>query len=117
MKFALKYGIFSGVVTLGILSAALTAQAATPSLYLATTGGDNVSISVSNADPNSSVQLSYIQSGSSLPTTISNFGYTSSSGSFSSTVSASSYGINNNAQLYVTVNGQQSNRGTYYSTC
>ena len=97
----------------GVFGIASTALAATPNLYLSASGSDNVTLNISNADPNSSVQLSYTQPGSSLATTISNFGYTNSSGYFSTSVSASSYGINSGAQLYVTVNGQQSNQVTY----
>jgi plastocyanin len=104
------------VVGFGVLFLAGTAFAATPTLSLATTGGDNVTMTVNNADPNSSIQLSYTAPASSLATTISNFGYTNSSGYFSSTVSASAYGIGNGSQLYVTVNGQQSNQSVYYST-
>lgn len=71
--------------------------------------GSNTNITVSGASPYSSVQLSYTSPGSSLPTTISNFGTTDGSGYFVTGVSSSSYGISNGVSIYVTVGGQQSN--------
>lgn len=107
MKNIIKFA--SVAAFLGLLLAAKPAMAATPSLSLYSSGGDNVTITINNADPNSSIRLNYTQPGSSLVTSISNFGYTNSSGYYSSGISVSAYGIGSGSQVYVTVNGQQSN--------
>lgn len=83
------------------------AKAFTPTLSLSNSGGDSVVVSV-YGDANSGIQLSYNQSGSSLPTVITNFGTTNSSGYFSTSVNNSAYGIPSGALVFVTINGQQS---------
>lgn len=102
----------SSLAIVGMLFSAAPALAASPNLTLISSGGDNVTLTVTNADSNAPVQLNYIQPGSSLATTITNFGYTNGSGYFTTMVSGSSYGINSGSQVYVTINGQQSNRTT-----
>ena len=109
MKIARIFTAFA--VAAGLLVAAPSALAYNPSLS-ASANGSNVVLNISNAYPNSSIQLSYTVMGSSLPTTVSNFGYTDSNGYYSTTVSSGAYGITGGSQLYVTVGGQQSNTVT-----
>jgi len=84
-----------------------TSFAYSPTLSLSQAGGDNVTVTV-NGDSYASIELNYTLSGSNLPTKISNFGMTNQSGYFSTTISASAYGLNSGAQVYVVINGQQS---------
>ncbi len=96
------------VGALSVFGLAPSASAYYPTLSVNNNGGNSI-LTVSNAAPNSSVQLSYTPSGSSLATTVSNFGYTDGSGNFTTNVSSSSYGLSGASQIYVTVGGQQSN--------
>lgn len=85
------------------------ALAMTPTLSLSGTGdGDSVQISVSG-DPNASVILFYIKTGSGQQ--LSPIGTTNASGNLAITVSTSSYGVAVGSTVYVTtggVNGSQS---------
>ncbi len=95
----------AGSVAFSLLVVQL-AYAATPTLSLLNIGGDSVQISVSG-DPNANVTFYYnVASPSGVQTTT--LGLTNSSGYFSTTISASSYGINTGQSVYVIVNGQQS---------
>lgn len=107
----MKKIIFAAVLAL-LGSFALPAFAYSPTLSINNAGGDNYSLIVSNAFPNSSIQLSYTVPGSSLPTTIGNFGYTNNSGYYTATVSGNSYGISGGGQVYVTIGGERSNTVT-----
>jgi hypothetical protein len=78
-----------------------------PSLSASSQGNGSVLLSVSNANPNSQVDLSSKQT-SSLWTVVSNIGRTDNSGYFSQVVSLPTDGSSNIIQLYVTVGGQQS---------
>lgn len=99
---------------IGFFSFALPALAYYPSLSISNNGGDTVSISINGAQPNSSIALSYTATGSTLATTISNFGYTDYSGNYTASASASAYGFSSGSQIYVTVAGQQSNSVNYF---
>ncbi|MCL5666611.1 MAG: hypothetical protein M1383_02475 [Patescibacteria group bacterium] len=108
--------VFFSLFALGLLMAGTSPALATaPYLSLADTGSGNVNLMVSNAAINSSIQLSYTQSGSTLATTINNFGATNGSGYYSTSFNGSAYGISSGSQVYVTVAGQQSNIVQYNS--
>jgi hypothetical protein len=81
----------------------------TPSLSVNLEGSDLVRVVVSNADPYASITLARRQQGSSLWTTISNFGTTDSSGYSSQTTNLASYGSNSQIEFYAEVGGRQSN--------
>ncbi len=95
------------------LLAAAPALAYSPSLSVYSSGSDNTTISVSGSQPNSQITLYYTPSGSSLKTSVSNFGLTDYSGNFSTNVSSSAYGFSSGSQVYVVVAGQQSNTVNY----
>jgi hypothetical protein len=102
-------------VTAGLLSFGSAALAYNPILSL-TGSGTSYSLSVSEAYPNTSVQLDYSVSGSSLPTTITNFGTTDNNGNFTTSFDSSTYGITEGSLMYVTVAGQRSNTVTVGTT-
>src|SRR6266404_4053219 len=110
MKILYKFGI----IAIGLIAFAPTALAASPNLSLSG-NGDNITLSVSNADYNSQVEIDYISPGSSLVTKISNPNFVTSGGYFSTAISAANYGITSGSQVFVTVNGQESNRVNYPS--
>ncbi len=115
MRNSLKLFSFTALIAVFFgFSASVLAYGS--NLSITDAGGGNANIMVSNAPAYSSIQLSYTVPGSSLPTTIGNFGTTGSNGYFSTTISSSAYGINNGAQVYVTVGGQQSNSVQYGSS-
>lgn len=98
-------------LAVGSLFVATGAYAATPTLSLSSVGGDSVQVSVSG-DPNVSVMFYYNVASASGMQTIT-LGTTNSSGYFSTTISASSHGINAGQSVYVIVNGQQSAMQTW----
>jgi len=107
-----KFGLFLfslGVLIFFMFFSAPIAQAITPTLSLAGTGdGDSVQISVTG-DPSTSVLFVYNKSGSGQQ--ISSIGTTNVSGTLTTTVSSSSYGIPSGALVYVatgSINGPQS---------
>ncbi|MCX6747871.1 MAG: peptidoglycan-binding domain-containing protein [Candidatus Nomurabacteria bacterium] len=106
MNIYKKLVVFSFVL-LVVLGFAGSASAMMPTLYLASSYGDSVSLSV-NGDANSSVTLFYPHSSYGYGSQSAFLGYTNSNGFFSSTISASSYNISQGATVYVTVNNQQS---------
>ncbi|MDE2312539.1 MAG: hypothetical protein KGJ93_05680, partial [Patescibacteria group bacterium] len=123
MKIAKIYGLIASVFISMLFFGAPKAFAYNPVLSVYNSGS-GVVVSISGANPSSSVALSYTPSGSSLATTINNFGTTDYSGNFTTTVSSSSYGLAGASQIYVTVGGQQSNSvtvsnygGGYYGNC
>lgn len=106
MNIYKKLVVFSFVL-LVVLGFAGNASAMMPTLYLASSNGDSVSLSV-NGDANSSVTLFYPHSSYGYGSQSAFLGYTNSNGFFSATISASSYNISQGATVYVTVNNQQS---------
>lgn len=106
MRF-LKYSFFIGILALGLFSGN-DALGYSPVLSIVN-NGNNLSVSVAGANPNSSIQLSYTPSGSSLPTTVSNFGTTDFGGNYNTNIVSGSYGLSGSSQIYVTVGGVQSN--------
>ena len=110
IKFPLRAIAVVGLASLGLLVAA-SAYAATPTFSLSGASGDSATISVSG-DPNASVMFYYNVASASGMQTIT-LGTTNSSGYFSQTISASSYGINAGQSVYVVVNGQQSSMQTW----
>jgi|GEM_PF-767669 len=101
---------FLAVLTL-VLTASLlfspSAQAATPTLTLSSASdGDSVQLSVTG-QADSNVVFYYTKTGSGLQ--INYLGKTNSSGSFSTSLSASSYGISGDTIVYVAVDGVKSN--------
>lgn len=104
--------LFSGVFALSLVffsafGVANTALAATPYLSVSSNGNNTIQINVTNADPNSSINL-YYNFSSSSNVYVANIGTTNSSGYFSTTLNQGSYSIPQNAYVYVTVNGQSS---------
>ena len=87
------------------LFAASHVFAMTPTVAFANQGTTSIAMSV-YGDPNSNVTLSFYTSFGQQ--SVGNLGYTNSSGYFSTTLNASAYTIGNGAQVFVTVNGQQS---------
>lgn len=87
-----------------------TAQAMTPSLSISSVNNNDVQIIV-NGDSNAQVTLYYTNPGSNQ-NSINSLGYTNSNGYFSTTIS-SGYNIYQNAIVYVSVNGQQSQSVTW----
>lgn len=103
-----KKGLFSGFLNLILVSIftfgfAGVALASTPNLSVSNNGNNQVQISVTNADPNSTINL-YYNSGNF----VANIGTTNSSGYFSTTLNQNSYSIPQNSYVYVMVNGQNS---------
>ncbi len=103
------------IVPFSVIAASLmfvsSAYAATPTLSAYATGnGDYVQLNISG-DPSSSVVMSYLNISSTVQQSV--LGSTNSSGSFSTTVSTSAYGVTPNSLFYVTVNGQRSDNGTW----
>lgn len=103
-KITLGFSIF-GLAIASLLIFANLAQAATPTLSLSSTDGDNVQITV-NGDINASVVMYYQKStgGSYLQY----LGTTSANGNYSNIVSTATYSILPGSQVYVKVNDQQS---------
>lgn len=99
------------IAGLSVFTAAPKALAYNPVLSVIN-NGSSVLITVTGGNPNSPIQLSYVPTGSTLPTTVSNFGYTDSSGNYTTTVNNSSYGLSGASQVYVSVGGSQSNSVT-----
>lgn len=109
-KILLFVAIFAAIFSLIGFS---SASAATPTLSLTNTGS-TIFFYLRNTASYSSVEISYINPGSSLPTTISNTNWqTNSSGSFSTTIDANSYSIQSGASVYATVGGVQSSWVTF----
>jgi hypothetical protein len=86
--------------------------AVTPSLVINNTNGDYASLDV-YGDANSPVALYYYNNGILQQRTL---GSTSYSGNLNMTVSSASYGILPGSQVYVVVNGQQSQSITWQNT-
>ncbi len=82
------------------------AYAATPTLSLSVTSGDNVQVSV-NGDPNMSIVL-YYNIGSASGQRVTTLGTTNGSGTFSTIMSTSAYSISAGTTAYVVVNNQTS---------
>ena len=104
--------LFAGVFTLSLVftsafGVAEIALASTPYLSVSNNGSNQVQVTVTNADPNSTINLYYNYSSSSN-VYVANIGVTNSSGYFSTTLNQSSYSIPQNSYVYVTVNGQSS---------
>src|SRR5271168_5143476 len=80
----------------------------TPTLALSDSGtGDQVVVSVTNADPNATVEFYYDSTVNSGIQELS-IGTTNSSGSFWTAISTGTYDINSNDSVYVTVDGATS---------
>jgi len=91
--------LFVSLLSIGIVTAYCASGAVTPTLSVSSTGtGDEVQISVTG-DANASVLLFYTS------TSYAYLGATNSNGTFSSTISSSSYGIAANASVFVKVGG------------
>lgn len=104
--------LFSGVFALSLVffsafGVADIAFALTPSLSVNANSGNVVQVNITNADPNSSINL-YYNFSSSSNVYVANIGTTNSSGFFSTTLNQNSYSILQNAYVYVVVNGQSS---------
>lgn len=100
--------LFSGVLTfVAVFGFSSLAQAATPTLSVSNTGSNLVILTVTNADPNSSISLFRNQPNSSA-VFVATIGTTNSSGYFSTTLNQNSYFIPQNSNVYVLVNGQAS---------
>lgn len=104
--------MFSGVFALSLVffsafGVADIAFALTPSLSVNANSGNVVQVNITNADPNSSINL-YYNFSSSSNVYVANIGTTNSSGFFSTTLNQNSYSILQNAYVYVVVNGQSS---------
>jgi hypothetical protein len=85
----------------------LVASAASPTLLVSPTGdGNNVTVSVTNADGNTPVVL-YYTSSRYTGTQSQNIGNTNTNGTFSVNVSTSAYGILTTSQVYALINGYQ----------
>lgn len=112
MKKILLVSLILVVVLAGVLVSVSSVLAFVPSLSVYSTGsGDSVQITV-NGDSNSSVTL-YYQPNGYYNTQSQYLGSTNYNGYFSTTVSASSYGITSGSSVYVMVNGQQSSSTTW----
>lgn len=119
MKYITKFGLFMAVLVMAI-SFADSAKAQyyyygnTPTLSVNREGsGDSVRINVSGAQSYSPITL-YRRQGTSLWTTITNFGQTDQSGYFSSLQSLGADNSNNPVEMYVVVGGQQSSTVQVY---
>lgn len=96
--------LFIGVYVLSlVLFSAGVAFASTPSLSVVNNSANMVQLTVTNADPNSSVNF-YNNQG----TYLANLGTTNSSGYFSTTLNQNAYSIQGGSYVFVTVNGQNS---------
>ena len=100
----LKRSFFSFIIILfAIFAFAPLAHAVTPTLAVSsTTSGDAVNVYVTG-DPNSSVLLFYVKTGSGQQ--VSAIGSTNASGSLNTTLSASTYTVALNSSVYVTIGG------------
>ncbi|MBM3257491.1 MAG: peptidoglycan-binding protein [Candidatus Liptonbacteria bacterium] len=87
------------------------AYAATPTVTLTNTTGDQVQL-VINGDPNMGATLRYNIGGASGDS-LASLGITDSNGALTTTISSIAYGINPASQVYVLVNGQQSTTQTW----
>lgn len=96
--------LFKSILGLAfILGFSLIANAATPTLSVFGTGdGNSVQINVTG-DPNASVLLYYMKIG--VGANIAVIGTTNSSGSLSTVISSSQYGIASNTPVHITVGG------------
>ncbi len=92
------------------------AQASTPILSATYqgSGSQNALITVTNANPYSTINLSYRQS-SSLWTVVNNIGQTDQSGYFTQSISMPSDGTGSSIQMYVVVGGLQSSTVSVYA--
>ncbi len=94
-------------------SVPFVAFAATPQLIATATGdGNNVLVTVTNADGNSPVAL-YFRSNTDGVTRSQIIGTTNTSGSFSGSVNTNSFGINSTTPVYAMINGYTSNNLTW----
>ncbi|MBI3888900.1 peptidoglycan-binding protein [Candidatus Nomurabacteria bacterium] len=104
------FGFSFLILTIMFLSFTSKAFAMTPTLSLSPTGdGDSVQVNVTG-DPNSSVLIFYIKTGSG-PQTLS-LGTTNTNGTLTNTVSTSNYGVAAGSSVYITtggINGAHSN--------
>ena len=111
-KFYIKIisTVFVTIFTL-FISANLTLAASTPSLSL-TNGASAVNISVTNADPNATVNFYFPSSNTnnsnSITYTSIDIGQTNSSGSFNISVAPNSYGLNGGTSVYISVDNVNS---------
>lgn len=112
MKNALKLFVIGGLVA-GSLGFGWPALAATPVLSVSNQSGNNITLTITNANPYSNITL-YRQQNSSLWTVVNNLGTTDGSGYFSQSMSLGSDGSNNAVNQYVMVGGLQSNTVTTY---
>lgn len=92
------------VFTLASFAAAVPALAYTPYLTASYQGSNSIQVTVSNANPNSQIDLYFMPQGSSAWQSTTNIGRTDYSGYFTQSISL---GQNVN-QIYVMVGGQQS---------
>lgn len=109
LSFLAKLGV--GLAAVGCIATAASAYAMTPTFSISSTGGNSVEITV-QGDANSNVMFYYnVASGSGMQ--VQTLGTTNSSGYFSTTVNASSYGAIVGDNTYVIVDGQQSAMQTW----
>lgn len=117
-NLALKLTIFT--LIFATMALAMPAAASTPRLSISS-NGDNLTLNVSNAEPNETVEVNYINPGTNSAAVINNYNWnTDNNGYFSTSFNARSYGIMNGAVIYVTVDRQRSdsyqhNPGNYYN--
>lgn len=95
------------LVFCGVILSGSVAYAATPTLSVSSVNSGSALVTVFG-DSNSAINL-YYNSGSPSGVQSRNIGTTDSSGHFSQYINVSSYGILTGYQVYVMVNGQQSN--------
>jgi|GEM_PF-1027413 len=103
----IKFGFFASCLIVGgLFLFSNFAQAATPTLSLANSDGDNVTVTVTGADPNFSVLMSFQKStgGNYLQY----IGTTNANGNLSTTISTATYSILPSSPIYVKVNNFQS---------
>ncbi len=91
----------------GLLGGEAAKAAIVPGVSLSIISGDLVQMS-GYGDPNSLVQFSFYQPGSSAVTVLSNFATTDGNGRFTNSIGSGATGLLPGAQGYVTINGQQS---------
>src|SRR4051812_41536823 len=106
-KKSLILGTFAFAL-LGLFPGGSLASGYNPNLTVTPQGGDNVRISISNAAPYGQITL-YQRQGTTLWTTITNFGQTDGSGYFSQLITLGSVNSNTIVEMYVTVAGDVSN--------
>jgi hypothetical protein len=114
--FAGKKGLIFGILAafvLVILPQQSFAYGYNPSLVVSAQGGDSTRITVSNAAPYSQITL-YERQGTTLWTTITNFGQTDSSGYFSQVITLGSNNSNAAMELYASVAGDISSTARVY---